>query len=460
MRLELLLERIARNEKVKSSLEQMYNLPADELIEALIHEFERVVERYKDLSFYAGQASWAAAHTKTSSPSYRNGKSSEGAKDPLVPPLLVDPIKIELPQINLLQTPSSPVRPAESKKVRMLRELESIEQVISGEIQRAWENRTDETLDRVPLPMPVTPPPARKVVHVPDRPQVKTEIPKEPFRIKDEMSEDDLLYLYGIEIPEASEKKQSAGTIPTIKGIDTSHPIFEYRWKGHTFFISKTSTDSLTLTSSGVMLLGKQESETLRAKHEEILNTLRVDKRIVPFTFGAVVRGKEELMKKLSEMESTLQNAIEHERQLNSWTVKLLVLDTQVAKLFGDQHTTMEVREQGRGEKANRVDIKLLEKVLHHERNIAEGVHNVLSLCSLSSTIVSMVSVGQSTSPDWKLIFQASYDTDGEGRKNFFTAVQGLQEEFNEVGLMLSVSGIAGRIDFSEAMADLQATSA
>ncbi len=458
MRVELLLERIARNRKVKSWFEQMENLPEDALIEALMNDFEQVIERYRDLSFYAGEASRAAAHTNSSSHSFPIAKSSE-AKNESAPPLLIDPISIELPPINLLQTADSSVRAPQPNEARVRHELESIEQLISGEIQRAWENRPRENHDRVLSSMPVTRFAASKAIHALDRPPLKTESAPEPLSTGDEICEDDILYVYGVEIREASEETQSWRTMPAIKGIDARHPIIEYRWKGNTFFISKTSTDFLNFTSLGVMLLSKQESLILLAKHEEILNTLRVNKRILSFAFGSVVRGKEELMKKLSEMETRLQSEIERERQLNSWTVKLLVLDTQVAKLCGVHQSGMENREQQRGEMANRVDIRLLEKILHYERKIAEGVHNVLSLCSLSSTIVSMISLGQGTSPDWKLIFHASYVTDRESRKNFFAAVQGLQEEYKMVGLMLSVSGFAGRLEFSPTTPALQATS-
>jgi hypothetical protein len=263
-------------------------------------------------------------------------------------------------------------------------------------------------------------------------------------------SDDDIIYVHGVaRIPEREQPAEEPFMLEE-KGIDGRSFAFAFDYEGMRFYLSKILPSIMSVSKTGMLLLGKQESLQARSAHESALNELRLHGILLPFAFGSLARGKDELMGKVDAVRDRLVEALEAVESTRWWVVKLFVLDARLAQIVGKGETTP-VR---RGRSVERMsytkmptpkkyDIKVLERILGKEKRIAESVHEELKNMAERSDIETIVGLGSGSSEDWKLILEASYEVKPGNQTKFFQAITDLQYRHLVIDLMLSVVGDA-----------------
>lgn len=459
MRIELLLDKLAKHDRLKLLLEQTTNLPADELMESLLKEFEQVAERYKNLSTFAGRTcrlaekrtpvQFLGAEELTSASLQESAVQSKNDKK--IQSLTVDPIKIELPSIDVKAAERSIIEKREEERRAILRkELDAVERKIQAEIQRDWDNKADEIEDRV-LRLKN----AQQFLRSQLAMDFEDDETKSSGTIAAEQPEpaildDDILYVHAVDFLQSSPGVAQPYSLNGVKGIDGKSLVFVVEHEGLRWFVSTIRQDCLNVTKSGMLLLTRDESLQLHAAHEEILNRLRCEGILAPYEFGTVVRSKDEFVGKITDALQDIRSGIDSERRSHVWALKVFALDEWFGKTLSNEQPTTKLQGRGREVKkpSKRSDIKLLERMLQHEQKVAETVHCVLAGYSTSSDILSKISIGNGTTDDWKLILHASYTIDGEGRSKFFSTILELQEQYRTMGVMLEVRGASERFYF------------
>lgn len=446
MRPDVLIERLANHEKLRSLLDEMPAGVATELVESLWREFDSIIDRYSLLTVYAGalrkpSKKRAPAPITANTPADNRGNA----------PLSTKPIKIQLPLIDVHETERRVLaKQAEEARERRLRhELEQAEQLIRTEIERDWEGKAaglSTHTEHVKTSQQLL----RQDVPVPDGPEEEVEGPLPPPSPQFDFTEDDLLYLHGAGLADAAA--QDTQPVDSVRGIDDTGPVYMLHHDAVKLFVSKIQREELNVTRSGMLLLNKEDSLRYREVHESILNELRCEESLVPFEFGTIVRGKVRLEGVAGSLAADLPEVCETEAAAGIWTVKMLALDARVGASIAGTSPAARMQERGRDTKrpAKRSDVKTLEKILQQERLIAESVHAVLATVSTSTELASLIGVGSGTSEDWKLILEATYAVPIINRSKFFVTLIELQQEYRGKGMMLEVHGAAGRLNITD----------
>jgi hypothetical protein len=456
-RFELLLERIKKHKNLQSLVEETSNLPATELVNSLLREFEQVVERYRSLSAFAGRArelASAKAHAepfvlhlhRSQSPEDRipdQKKTSAGQGEPQ--PLSVKPIKIVLPRIDVQSAERALVakRAEEERNARLRQELEKVDRVIHDEIEKDWNAKTQGFRGRVSQLRA-----SQQAMNHERESKQQEELEQKPSISKDELhqpeiSDEDVIYLHAISFDTEACKEEQTKVVSDILGIDEKNFLLIVEQAEVRCYVSKLNQDYSRVTKSGVLLLSKEESIKLRALHEEILNRLRCRETVTAFEVGTVVLGKEELARRIAAASEMFRFGLDRDGHATVWTLKLHALDSLVTTVVAGQQSTAKVQQRGREARrpAKRSDIKVLERVLQHEQKTAEAIHAMLSACSSSAEIQSRVSIANGVSEDWKIILQATYHVTAPDRSQFLLKILDLQEKHRDGGLMFEVRG-------------------
>jgi hypothetical protein len=261
------------------------------------------------------------------------------------------------------------------------------------------------------------------------------------------LDESDLIYFYGVGQIPLDEKPAPEPFILEERGIEKRESIFALDRGGLRFYLSRISGPSMNVSKTGMLLLNKQESLHLRGTHCSILNELRKYGLLLPFEFGTVTMGVDDLYQKIDEHLYELRDALEETVATKWWTVEVSALDAKVALLVASDLGTPGGREQGRrgaGRSAvqgTRLDIKTLERVLGREKSVAEEVHRQLSEIAGRADVDLIIGLNSGSSEDWKPILRASYEVSVPEVYRFNAAVADLQVVHLKYQLMFSITG-------------------
>ncbi len=476
--MEELLEQLAERENIKKMLVDMTPLPMDELIEGLVDEFEKVVEnrrnqvldtartkkekRAKQREDSAIRLPRIEDTTLSSLPDHQVAKPTERQQTPLPkisPPeipvaplhLTVNPIEVKIPEPAPPQiiAPRKPVdaTPLENKKREISESVPSVEPVVDKKKMlsveeilrnnlRAEEEIEERTEPDVEEPMEAGQEDAGSAGH-------KHVLLKVPFNFSD----DDLVYLHAVaKIPEG-ETASPVSFMLEEKGIDPRSFAFALDYGDMRFYLSKILTGIMNVSKTGVLLLGKEESMQLRGSHEGILNDLRGHGVLLPFEFGTVARGKDELLGRLDDHLDDLRESLDVLYATRNWMLSVLILDARIAQLVGTDESggrmerTRDRASYTKTAQPKKYDIKLLERILNKEKKVAESVHSELEQVAESSEIEMIVGLGSGSSDDWKPILKASYEVAPQNVQKFNRAITDMQYHHMVFDLMLSLTG-------------------
>ena len=270
-------------------------------------------------------------------------------------------------------------------------------------------------------------------------------VPSKPAfqKIRYEFTDDDLVYIHGLTVVPDEEPPSSRPFMLEEKGIEDKDFAFAVDHRGLRFYLSKIHARSSNVSKVGRLLLNKQESIIFRGRHEGILNELRLHGVLLPFEFGTVAHGKEDLFAKIDSHLTDLHLGVEDISQTKWWEVDVYALDTRFAQVVASETPSRSHRERSRPNYAtsSKLDIKTLEKILGKQKKIAESVHEELSAVADRSDIDVKVTLGGGTSEDWKLILKASYEVPPERLPSFVRVITDIQFRHAMSDIMITLSG-------------------
>jgi hypothetical protein len=399
MRFDVLLHTLASQKRLRSLVEQTRHLPEHELLDSLVREFEQVCERYKSLSDFAAEASSHSIH--------------------------VAPQRISVPALPLGYS-GAHGGSEEQNTESLRRQLEDVERLIAEEVQRDWDARAGEIRERITrlkISQLVLRQQLEAIMHTEDVPvDQHNETP--PV----ELSNDHRVYLYCV-----GADGSNTDAIIRCRNAGVDQSLLECTRRGLKVIFAIVSHDRFPMTTTGTLLLGKEESLKLRSLHEATVNALQVAESVVPFVCGTLVTGKHELLALIDSCADEWKKRLHHEGTSQQLMLRLYASDEVIGKTLG---------KQGKG----RMNVKLLERILKRERALADTVHSALSAIAVSASIESVVGMSGGFSHDWKLILESSYTIASERRGELFAAVRRLEREHNHGQLLFELIGNGGRL--------------
>ncbi len=450
--LEELFEQLAERENVKQMLVDLTALPIDEVVEALIKDFEIIIARRQVEALRAivarnekrpppGQTVTVSPPAEPPQPRMepefvvrQQAPPPPSAYVEPPPPLPLVEQKPPLPAPGEIPRPSPPVAKSEPEKKPPAFWDKMEEEIRVGIIS-----------DR-PKTAPVPQPQDTEAEPEEDEAIEAVEAPSsEQLRSPCKFTDDDLAYIHAVTMIPENDPPSPNPFMLEEKGIDSKEFAFAFDHDGMRFYLSRVPS-SFSVSKVGVLLLSKQESLEMRGVHESILNDLRLHGIILPFDFGTLARGRDALLSRIEKHRDKLLDALDTIMATKWWTVSLHVLDAKMSQLVGkdDVQALRRTNERASHSKVpvtKKYDIKLLERMLSKEKKIAESVHDELKKVVARSDVDSMVSLGSGSSEDWKQILKASYEAPGDQSANLFRAITDLQYHYVMFDLMLSVSG-------------------
>lgn len=264
---------------------------------------------------------------------------------------------------------------------------------------------------------------------------------------------EDVLYLHAVAQIPVEEKAAPEPFILEEKGIESKEFVFALDRGGLRFFLSRLTGKTTNVSKTGMLLLNRKESIHLRGTHYSILNDLRVYGLLLPFEFGSVALGLDDLHAKIDEHVYELRDALEEIVGTKWWEVCVYGLDQKMMQFVApDGPSSRGGERDGRGGErsrttGSRIDIKTLERVLNKQKSLAEEIHRHLENLSARSDVDMMVNLSSGSSDDWKPILRASYDVGQPEIYRFNHAINDLQYHHLKYQLMFVLTG--DREDFS-----------
>jgi hypothetical protein len=340
------------------------------------------------------------------------------------------------------------------KRQEEKREPESDESITQNEIQPpGLEPDVSETLE------PIAAGPEETAILGPEEPaQVpvaeplqENEVPltkRHQSRIPFELNEQDYLYLHGVTTVPLEEKPAPKPFMLEEKGIENSEFAFVLDRGGLRFFLSRLTGQTLNVSKSGMLLFNKQESIRMRGLHETIVNELRGHGVVLPFEFGTVALGLEDLFGMVDAQLEDLRDAVDELMATTWWNLSAFMLDAKLAQVLrAEAPSGRRERERTRQSYASvppptgRLDIKTLERILGKQKKIAESIHAELSQVAERSEVETMVGLGSGTTDDWKPILKASYEVRPAHVQQLNRVITDIQYRHFLFELMLSLTG-------------------
>ncbi len=406
-----LLVRFAGREHVRELLGQLEGKAGESLVQELVEELERLTARRRDelqpVSPAGGERSTASPEDPlppvSETPAYQDGPPAEETVGFAMNPL-VEGEEEAPPDFFVREVPPG----------------EQAEQSVGSATGEPWSvhpfpREPEGEAVLVPLPEPVS----EAGVPSPEIPAAVPEIPlpltrNNLVKIPVELDDNDWIYLHGVASIPFEERPSPKAFMLEEKGITGKDFAFALDRGGLRFCLSRIGARSLNVSKTGILLLNKQDSIRLRGVHASILVDLRAHGVILPFDFGTVALGIDDLHSKIDERLFDISDAMEDLLATTWWKLEVFMLDARLAQVVGGERTTVR-RERERQSfqpvlHQQKMDIKTTERVLGKQKKIAEVIHEEVSQLAERSKVEMMVNFSSGTADDWKPILRASYD--------------------------------------------------
>jgi hypothetical protein len=311
-----------------------------------------------------------------------------------------------------------------------------------------------------PIVVPKTEPPKEKQAEAQSvqaeakkKVDVSAYLPKTIPRSRYPLEPEDVLYLHAVAQIPVEEKPALEPFILEEKGIESKEFVFALDRGGLRFYLSRLTGKTTNVSKTGMLLLNRKESIQLRGTHFAILNDLRIYGLLLPFEFGTVAMGVENLYARIDERVYDLRDALEEIVATKWWEVCVYSLDMKMMQFVAPDAPASARGERDRrgsersGVSGSRMDIKTLERVLNRQKTIAEEIHHQLDGLAVRSDVDMMVNLSSGSSDDWKPILRASYEVGSPDIYRFNHAINDLQYLNLKYQLMFVLTG--DREDFS-----------
>ncbi len=446
--LEELLERISERENIRQMLGEMIAMPVEDLIDLLLHDFESIVQQR-----CAQKTAEPKAPLRENTGTILELKPSRPTGHPAPIPRegIIEPLT---PEQGPESSPEHRDSPPEDTSGESTDPGQSVEETGTqrsiDELFERISTQLDEKID------------ARSATH---RRGEKTRTPEEERddsrehatparhrkssqRVAYSFGEHDHVYLHAVALVPEGEEPAKEPFMLEEKGIDQQNFAFVVDTNGFRVYLSKFQPDHLSVSKSGMLLLGKQDGIHLQGVHHTVLNDLRVHTALLPFEFGTIARSPQELEHLIDLNADALRDAVAEILKTRWWTVNLMVLDERIADIVGEPARTAPGRSRERERPSisktppvKKFDIKLLERMLQKEKKLAESVHASLDAIADRSDIDQMVGLTSGSSEEWKVILKASYEIPERRLSRFTRAIVDLQYDNIRFDLVLSVEG-------------------
>jgi len=321
-------------------------------------------------------------------------------------------------------------------------------------LPRSPERPVSDERPKMPPELPVEPSAGASDVHYDVNPNApgKGAHPRNSY----ELADDDMIYLHAVAQIPLEEKPAHVPFMLEEKGIENRNFAFALDRGGLRFYLSRIAGRSMNVSKTGVLLLNKQESIRIRGVHFGILNDLRAHGVLLPFTFGTVARGKEDLYSKIDDHIYEIRDALDEVLSTKWWDLNVYVLDYTMAQMLAPDGVPARRERERRtmGSRptptVGRIDIKALERVLGKQKKIAESIHEQLKELAVRSDVDMIVDLNSGSSEDWKIILKASYEVPLTGIHRFNRLVTDLQYHHVQYEMMFVLNGDCAEYSFRE----------
>jgi hypothetical protein len=389
--LEELSEKLRQNENIRHKLEPFTDLPVEKVADAILKQFEYLLSsELRDLIITLIEQEIAA---------------EQAASKPIE---YISPVSVPIAEVEA-EPPSPPV--IEEKPV-ILEELPTTASIME---------------------------------HF----GAKEHFPSEPINI--ELKPGDWFYLYGFCYAPESTGKGIPTRMLTLKGIDNSNNIFLLDYGDVRFYLNKLSLEDYSLDKSGKPTLAAKKMTEYKYHHENILNLLRTEDVLVSFPFWTIMQNREIIINRIEDKYVELLRSLIDVHDAVDWDVEVFANDQYIIELNEFVETVKErtpQREQRHPVSKGR-NIKVMEKLIFREKNMAQEIHSQLLLHSTKSKVDFMIRLDNAFMDDWKSILDVRYTVGKEKRKIFCQTVRSLQSEYKTYQLMFRVTNPNVRFSFT-----------
>ena len=153
--------------------------------------------------------------------------------------------------------------------------------------------------DIVPPAPPLTVPPASvPAVALPPVPELPSPLRTPSARVRVAFDDETAFLLAASLIPLKDTPSPEPFGVG-LDGVERGSEIFAFDHAGMRFFLSTLKSQEASVSRTGTILLGKQESIKHRNVHEHLVNALRPRSLVLPAEAGTVVFGKHDLVRRV-----------------------------------------------------------------------------------------------------------------------------------------------------------------
>lgn len=198
------------------------------------------------------------------------------------------------------------------------------------------------------------------------------------------------------------------------QGLEEGTSVFAMDHAGMRFYLCPVKSPEASVSKAGMLLLGKQDGLRHRGIHERLVNRLRLQGTILPAESGTIVRGREDLIRRVDFRLHALLEILLGLGKVTIWRLSAYVLDQRIQHVLPAESSsgrpTRQEPERGRSSASpKRIDIKTLEKILLREKKLAEAILHDLRGVAESHEVEYRIGLGGGSSDEWKPILKASF---------------------------------------------------
>ncbi|HSQ74741.1 MAG TPA: GvpL/GvpF family gas vesicle protein [Bacteroidota bacterium] len=229
-------------------------------------------------------------------------------------------------------------------------------------------------------------------------------------------------------------------------GFDEGTELFAVDHSGMRFYLSLLNNQDASVSTNGILLLNKRDVLRHRGDHERLINKLRVRSMILPAESGTVIKGKDDLVRRIDFRLHTLLEILLGLPAITTWHLHVSVLDSRVHQTLPSEAAApragRQEREGGRGTGSHKhTDIKALDRLLTREKKLAETILQSIAAAAERHDVEYLIGLAGGSSDGWKLILKATFQVPPARYTHFAETVAACQEMHALIDPMFVLSG-------------------